>query len=78
MADALAKSTPDDDNRCGMVTDLVRTGDVLLRLRRVSEAKAAYSAALSKSDPDAAKKMRKMFGPGQVDQSVRQAFKCVG
>jgi hypothetical protein len=39
-----------------MVTDLVRKGDVLLRLRRFPEAEAAYSAALSKSDPDAAKK----------------------
>ena len=26
------------------------------------------------NDPDAAKRMREMFGPGQVDQQVRQAI----
>ncbi|HEV2292908.1 MAG TPA: hypothetical protein VGR35_03580 [Tepidisphaeraceae bacterium] len=30
-------------------------------------------AAFSSDDPESAKKMRRMFGPGQVDQSVRQA-----
>jgi hypothetical protein len=31
-------------------------------------------AMFSKDDPDAAKKMRAMFSPGQVDQSVRHAI----
>ena len=31
-------------------------------------------AMFSKDDPDAPKKMRELFGPGQVDQSVRQAI----
>ena len=31
-------------------------------------------AAFSSEDPERAKKMRDMFGPGHVDQSVRQAI----
>jgi hypothetical protein len=31
-------------------------------------------AAFSSDDPETAKKVREMFGPGQVDQSVRQAI----
>jgi len=31
-------------------------------------------AHFSSDDPDARKKMRAMFSPGQVDQSVRQAI----
>jgi hypothetical protein len=31
-------------------------------------------AAFSNDDPDANDKMRNMFGPGQIDQSVRQAI----
>jgi hypothetical protein len=31
-------------------------------------------AAFSSDDPEAADKMRAMFGPGHVDQSVRQAI----
>jgi hypothetical protein len=31
-------------------------------------------AMFDEGDPDAAKKLRGMFGPGQVDQSVRQAI----
>ena len=31
-------------------------------------------AAFSKDDPDAVRKMREMFSPAQVDQSVRQAM----
>jgi len=31
-------------------------------------------ARFSKDDPDAAKKMRALLSPGQVDQSVRQAI----
>jgi hypothetical protein len=31
-------------------------------------------AMFNKDDPDAAKKMRKMFSPAQIDQSVRQAM----
>ena len=31
-------------------------------------------AMFSKDDPEAGKKMRAMFSPGQVDQSVRQAI----
>lgn len=31
-------------------------------------------AAFSGDDPDRADKMRAMFGPGQVDQTVRQAI----
>ncbi len=31
-------------------------------------------AMFSKDDPDGPKKMRAMFSPGQVDQSVRQAM----
>ena len=31
-------------------------------------------AMFESNDPDAGKKMRAMFGPGQVDQQVRQAI----
>jgi hypothetical protein len=31
-------------------------------------------AAFSADDPESSKKMRAMFGPGQVDHSVRQAI----
>ncbi len=31
-------------------------------------------AGFSSDDPEGPKKMRAMFGPGQVDQSVRQAI----
>jgi hypothetical protein len=31
-------------------------------------------AMFEANDPDAADKMRQMFGPGQVDQQVRQAI----
>ena len=31
-------------------------------------------AAFSSDDPETMNKMRSMFGPGQVDQSVRQAL----
>lgn len=31
-------------------------------------------AAFSSNDPESTNKMRAMFGPGQVDQSVRQAI----
>lgn len=31
-------------------------------------------AAFSSEDPESGNKMRSMFGPGQVDQSVRQAI----
>lgn len=31
-------------------------------------------AAFNSDDPESAKKMRSMFGPGQVDQCVRQAI----
>jgi hypothetical protein len=31
-------------------------------------------AAFSSDDPKSAQKIRAMFGPGQVDQSVRQAI----
>jgi hypothetical protein len=31
-------------------------------------------AAFSSDDPESVKKMRAMFGPGQVDQVVRQAI----
>jgi hypothetical protein len=31
-------------------------------------------AMFDKNDPEAEKKMREMFGPGQIDQSVRQAI----
>jgi hypothetical protein len=31
-------------------------------------------AMFEENNPDAAKKMRQMFGPGQVDQQIRQAI----
>ena len=31
-------------------------------------------AAFSENDPDAADKFRSMFGPGQIDQQIRQAI----
>jgi len=31
-------------------------------------------AMFNNDDPDAARKMREMFSPGQIDQSVRQAM----
>lgn len=31
-------------------------------------------AVFDSNDPDAAKKMRQMFGPGQVDEQIRQAI----
>jgi hypothetical protein len=31
-------------------------------------------AMIQSNDPDAAKKMRQMFGPGQVDEQIRQAI----
>jgi hypothetical protein len=31
-------------------------------------------AVFESNDPDAAKKMRQMFGPGQVDEQIRQAI----
>lgn len=31
-------------------------------------------AMFESNDPDASKKMRAMFGPGQVDQQIRQAI----
>jgi len=31
-------------------------------------------AVFESNDPDAAKKMRQMIGPGQVDEQIRQAI----
>lgn len=34
----------------------------------------APMAAFDANDPDATRKMRELFGPGQLDQLIRQAF----
>ncbi len=33
-------------------------------------------AAFSHNDPEAADNFRSMFGPGQIDQQIRQAIHC--
>ena len=35
-------------------------------------------AAFSSDDPKATNKMRAMFGPGQIDTSVRKRSRCAG
>ncbi len=45
-----------DDGKCGIVTDYVRIGDALVKLRRLAEAETAYRTALSKSEPGLAAK----------------------
>jgi hypothetical protein len=53
-----------------MCVALLATGHHLLSVTR----EAMDMAMFSKDDPDAAKKMRAMFSPGHIDQSVRQAI----
>lgn len=53
-ADELESDVQYDDGRCGIVTDYVRMGDALLKLRRSGEAENAYMSALAKSDVNGA------------------------